>query len=193
MATVQQVILVLLWICLLSLIIYFFPVADPLLWITILLLLCYFIFIAVFARRRRSFSVLFSSCSTVLAINLALNVWLYPQLVKYQSGSNIAWFLQDEKIDLNTVKTLNYDPNSLEFYSGRWMDTTNASQLKSEAASTSYFIGRNDLLQLLNKEDVSYRIIYTTPDYAITRLSFSFLFPSTRDSSSSNVYVVKVD
>jgi hypothetical protein len=116
---------------------------------------------------------------TIAAINLFLNTAFYPALLEYQSGSKAGKFIAQQALPKHKVFTYNYSVGtSLHFYGQSiFKNIHSLRQLKKgDIILTSI-----EELRVIDSIGFRHKILLQGEDYAVSRLSFRFLNPKTRD------------
>ena len=117
-----------------------------------------------------------------------MNCCFYPSLMKYQSGSQIAFFI-NKKHHESSVKTT-YNDWVLQFYSNtNLVFEDNILNLKKG----NLVVIDEANLNKLKQSDISYRIIKTFEDFHVTKLNLVFLNSETRKQSVNKNYFIQID
>ncbi len=181
------IIFLLLWIMLMVLLNYCFPAA---LWVKILAVIFFVGFLYIFLQKNTHFYILKICLYTMIGINLFLSLSVYPSLLKYQAGSNIGHFITKNNIPTNNMFLYKLDiPHAIHFTSNAIIphkdDTNNLTK------GTILITTKNKLVDFEEKK-MSYEIIYSMKDFAVTMLSLKFINPKTRDKETTPFVLIKV-
>ncbi|MDP4842913.1 MAG: glycosyltransferase family 39 protein [Salibacteraceae bacterium] len=114
---VHLLILVLLLLMGFAPITYPFGFASFWLFLLIAVYLAVFIYFS-FQTTPKPLKIITLSVIAISTVNLGLNGHFYPKLMHYQSGSEMAKYVLDQKIDLEKIHPFNYFDHSFEFHTG---------------------------------------------------------------------------
>ncbi len=190
----QSVVLVLL--ILIILILQYFYRAENISIFTVLPLtaaIAVFIFISIKEAFGSKHKLLFQSVLVSIFINLYLNLNFYPSLLKYQSGSEAAFFVDKNSMpDLPVAQLQNEEySHALEFYLNRPLALVNEKGnlpkkpfllYASEAAATQ-----------LKQKGWKINLLKSFDDYLVTRLKGKFLNRKTRKEVLTKTLLVMVN
>lgn len=172
---------------------WFFPVYKfPVVLITSFLLLT-ITFLYYKIKQSNDFSPIFFSAATAISINFLLNANFYPQLLKYQSGSEVAFYMTGKNIPeekcfafhensfaldvyLSTIWKDGWEemiPDSLKKYADIWVYTTQEGRDRILKEHPTYFI-----------EEKKFE------DFHVTGLTLKFLIPGSRKKEITNRYLI---
>jgi len=129
---------------------------------------------------------------SLLLFALYFNLGFYPKLLKYQSGAQVAFYVNQEFPDQN-ISTSNNDW-LLDFYLQKKVFQTYTYNRLTELS-----LGTGDLLfvdkkfiQLLDDNEYQYKLVKTFDHFHITLLNLNFLNKSTRDKSLQKRYLISL-
>lgn len=127
-------------------------------------------------------------------INFVMSLHFYPQLLKYQSGSQAAAFIRAEHIDSDELATYRLYPNSLDFYSGTIAQVFESPDQLINAVSVQPLWIFTDETGKKQLEDYGAIIdnIQTYNHFHISKLSLKFLNPKTRAGVIGKAYLLRV-
>jgi len=158
-----------------------FPVKNFLILLSVVLLLAvvfYFLKNKHFSYLQRALCV---SVATMVVSFFLLNTNFYPQLLKYQGGNELA-----KKIKGNV------DPANVYFWKDNYSSSFNfyTATERKQFDDSIFLKGKKPIWLLFDKKDSTdihqsgYKIglIYSVPDFGITRLDLKFVNPVTRKS-----------
>lgn len=173
------VIFVLLWIVLIFLLAITFESIIwiyPLLAIVSLCLLIYF-----FAKKYIQNKLIAMCLFTIIGVNLFLNGIFYPTILKYQAGNNVGRYIIENKIPLSKIALYKYSMwRSLNYYAQGTIKEIEDSTLIHQG--DYLIIKKNDLIGL-DRQQVSYQILFKGFDYPVTKLTKDFLNSNKRKKS----------
>src|SRR5262249_42635556 len=131
---------------------------------------------------------------TMVGINFLLNIHVYPTLLTYQSGSNLAEKALDNHIDPKQVFFYKYNINSFEFYFRSVIPTLNEVGLRQKVDSNlhCWLVGGDDLLNALKQYHITPQNIFSSDDFAVTLLNLQFLDPNQRSKQLKKKYLVEI-
>jgi 4-amino-4-deoxy-L-arabinose transferase-like glycosyltransferase len=143
-------------------------------------------------RGRRLKKLLFIPAIMVLCVNYYINRAFYPQLLEYQSESEAAYFVRDNKLTDEPLICLEVHEDMLSFLLDRlvpryYIDSTGAMDLQNKLIFTNQAgLGHIKALQL------PFETVETFPDFRITVLNGTFLNKKTRQSELEMKMLVDV-
>lgn len=134
---------------------------------------------------------------SLLAFYFVGNVHFYPSLLKYQSGHAIANVLIKEKISDKDVLYLENSDHSLFFYYGNHVDDfyINDTPLLNQKIKTFgklYIIASPEGLEKIKSSKFQINSVREFQNFHVVFLTTKFLFPSTRNSSLDNRFLVEI-
>lgn len=170
-----------------------FPGTDILLWAAFILGVGA-VFYSYIKTGNRMRQLIVPSAFAAILVNLLLSAHVYPALLKYQFGSEMAFIVHRERIPVATLHFYQCNSHSFEFYVQSIVPSATEDELHAAAVSDHEYwvIGNKDLLQLLQKDQLSPQKVFEVNDYSVTLLSEKFLNPATRESTLKKMYLVKL-
>lgn len=133
------------------------------------------------------------SAITIIAVNLFMNTFFYPSLLKYQAPSVIARYISVNHIPANRFYVYGNGPTgSMDFYSGRIVPQIDSSRLEKQPKPLWLYIQKSKFAALKQKLR-SYKLIVEVPDYPVTRLNIKFLNPVLRPGAIDHIDLIRVD
>ncbi len=189
----QYIIMLLLWISVIILCIYIFPIENAFKWAILAFILAYIIYCWRGTENNRHKFIVVSAL-TMVAINFILNAHIYPALLKYQSGSMLAKIAVAKKIPDNSLVFYKDEINSFEFYYGSIIPVITAEELKNkiERKQSCWILGNDDLIESLKENNTIPSTKIEVNDFPITKLNFYFLNPSKRQTQLRKKYLVAI-
>lgn len=135
------------------------------------------------------FSILFYAW-----INFGLNGWVYPNLLKYQVGSEIALYAQKNSIPSDKIICYKTDGGfALDFYLNKIIPKNTDSNFPNlENLDGKYLVTNQEGLQIIGNAGYKPKIVFEGDDYHVTTLTPKFLNPSTRSETTEKKYLVLV-
>ncbi|WP_400072668.1 ArnT family glycosyltransferase [Zobellia russellii] len=142
-------------------------------------------------REARFLRIITLSVYSSLLLNSVLNLHFYPELLKFQAGSSMAEVVSEENIPVDQIyKVSNFHTWSLDFYN----------QYPVQYASVKTLENKKDIWLYVNDTDLrsiqdagfDWDQQFTEKDFRISRLSKSFLNPSTRKRTLKKMHLVHI-
>lgn len=167
---------------------YVFKVNNPILFV------CLFVFfgICVFYLLKREayyLRVITTGVITSVLLNFVLNAHFYPELLKYQGGSNMAEVVKENNISVDNIyKFSERHTWALDFYNKRPVQITTLEKLKEMKRSWVYV--DNKELDTLRSEGFDWDQQFMVNQFRITRLQAKFLNPVTRGKILNQMHLV---
>lgn len=166
---------------------YVFKTEMFLLWLAIWILLAAGWLTVVFHKKLQG-KLIWISTSAIIIANVFMTFHFYPQLLKYQVGSQLGRFIKtaispQEKIAAYQPE----DPlNALCFYADRLIPLTYS------PASGDYIITMQKGLDSLRESGLQYDIIKQGDYFSVSQLTPKFLNPHTRSEATKPYWLVKL-
>jgi 4-amino-4-deoxy-L-arabinose transferase-like glycosyltransferase len=172
---------------------WFFPTKNLLVWGIIIVSAILLIFLLFNKSDRKDF-IINGSIISVLMINFVLSLHLYPQLLKYQSGSQAAAFINKNAIDVEELAVYRLYPNSLDFYTQSIAQIFESPDKLINALSNQALWIFTDEIGKKQLEEYGAIIenIKTFDHFHISKLSLKFLHPKTRAGVTGKAYLLRV-
>lgn len=175
-----------------ALFIFYKPEINLILLIPMALLLFLVLFLKIIIGSDKLSTPLLQSGLAVLIVTLFLNLIFYPDLLKYQSGNEAAFYINKNYPGIPTVRINTYFPSG-EFYLNQHTRITSIDSInKGVFTKGSLFFITEDELRQLKETKVSYEILKEFPHFHITMLTLKFLNPTTRESQLEKRFLVKL-
>ncbi len=130
------------------------------------------------------------SLFTIIGINLFLNGFIYPALLKYQMGSNVGKYIHQSHVPEQNFYVYKYEnPWSLAFYSRAIINTQDT---LNNIFAGNYIITAQNRLRDFDSSKKIYDIVYKGEDFHISGLKLKFINPVLRKNQVKNYVVIKV-
>lgn len=181
------VLFTLLFIALIILMTYSFPAPA---WLLFLLFISLGIFYYFFRNKHTPYYLIKLCLFSFLLVNLFLNSWIYPSLLKYQGDSNVGRYLKEHNIPAK--KTFIYQDHvwhGLHFYNN---DIIAHKDSLSAVFPGDYLIVTGKKINDIIKANIDYEIVYKVETYSVSRLKIKFLIPSRRNELTDQVVLIKI-
>jgi 4-amino-4-deoxy-L-arabinose transferase-like glycosyltransferase len=180
---------VILWVALIFLLIFPFPEISKI-WSASALIVFSGMVYVFFSFKNRSLVLFTISVYTILGLNLFTNGLFYPELLKFQGGSNMGRWMHQHQIPASkTAIFQNKIWRSLNFYAGGTIIQKDSLNLYH---SGEYMITGLDNLKALSDKKIKYELLFQTVDYPVTRLSIDFLIPENREKELLRLVLIKL-
>jgi 4-amino-4-deoxy-L-arabinose transferase-like glycosyltransferase len=190
----QHVVNILLWVAIIFISTYVFPLRSIPIWIALVSVLVLSILSMI--KKSVGFSQLFkSTLLTAIGLAIVLNMHFYPTLSRYQAGVTAGEFIKEK--DYPAEKLLAYIAfrSSLDFYSGRIIPETKDSEVMMQAVETHdtliMFTNEQGLIDLQERQ-INYMEIQRFKDFHISTLTLPFLNPATREDATDVAYLLMI-
>ena len=164
---------------------------DAPLWLEVSALLFFSTYIALHFYNLRSAKYLLVICTFgIVGINLFLNGFVYPALLKYQMGSNVGKWIHKNNLPVKQVFVYQYEnPWSLSFYS---QGTIEKQDTLNKILTGYYIITNQSRLHDFDSSGKKYDIIFRGQDFHISGLKLRFINPALRKTQVKNYAVIKI-
>lgn len=168
-----------------------FPVHTVFTWIPagVLMLLSVYLFVRSGSGLQQ---LIAPSAMAIIAVNFLLSAHVYPALLKYQFGSELAAIVKQDKIPAGKIYFYNCNSHSFEFYAQAIIPVLPENELTEKiiAAGDCWLIGGDDLLQAIKNERLQVRQQREVDYYSVSLLTPQFLNPETRSQTLRKMYLV---
>ena len=126
--------------------------------------------------------------------NFVLSLHIYPQLLKYQSGSQAAVFITQKGIETEELAVYRLYPNSLDFYSGTTAQIFESPDKLINAVSNQplWILTDETGKKQLEEYGAIIENVKTFDHFHISKLSLKFLNPKTRAGVTGKAYLLRV-
>ena len=191
LVVIHAIIFILLWIALLALI--FIPFKNIPIYAGIIAGCCFAFFILLVFAKNISFPKLLAICFfTSVGLNIFLNTAFYPTLLQYQAGNIAAQYINENKLPKDKVfiyGNVVEGRNSIYFYGNYFFkQATDPNQLST---GNYVLVSQKDYEELVKIKPA--KIIFTGKGFPVTKLSFKFINPATREGELIPFYIVQVN
>ncbi|QTQ37295.1 glycosyltransferase domain-containing protein [Aromatoleum petrolei] len=146
----------------------------------------------VLARRAQGMArVVLVSVVVAAMFNFLQNFNVYPQLLRYQAGNNLAQALQVRGIDTRGVRHLDARANSFDFYTGQLTRPVTLDELKAAREPVLVYAAEGGR-KAIEEAGLRVEVLAENPEFRVTRLNIRFLDPDRREQTLSRHYVLRV-
>lgn len=197
---IQNFIVVILWLLIGIILTSVFD--SPSIWILFVILLFIFGLLFFYFYLHSSTStvskIVVPSLLTVIAANFVLNVYFYPNLTKYQSGSEIGQYIEKRSaegiLDKSTIYVLDYQPSSLDYYGRKvFPSVKNIDSIAFLEPKAQYILAQEYGYEELKKRGAKCSVFYEHRGFPVSRLSFKRLNPKEREKELKSVFILKLE
>jgi 4-amino-4-deoxy-L-arabinose transferase-like glycosyltransferase len=163
--------------------------------LSLLLTAALLVFISVKEAFGSKYQLLFQSVLVSVFINLYLNLNFYPSLLKYQSGSETAFFVNKNSSPNLPMAQLQQEQymHALEFYLQRPLLLVDEDGISNAPQKPYLLYASAEAVNRLTAKGWKIRLIKTFDDYLVTRLKGNFLNEKTRKEAIGKVDLVLVE
>jgi hypothetical protein len=127
---------------------------------------------------------------TSLAINLYINWFFYPDLLKYQSSTEAAFYINDKHPGVPGICMSIYAP-AFEFYLKDGWQKADTSILYQQDGPGILYISQEEL-DMIKQRGIRYEMLKELNEFHVTMLTFKFINKKTRMKELKKTYLVKL-
>lgn len=137
--------------------------------------------------------LLYRSAIAIMIVNLYLNWFFYPDLMRYQSTSEVAFYMNEHHPG-KAVMNMDIYPNAMEFYlDGQYVKKDAAAVQKDAAAFVpGFWFVSADERAMLDRLGYRYTVVKEWENYPVTRLTLKFVNKKTREKEMRRQYLIEV-
>ena len=189
---VQSITILLIWLVILVLCLYSFPIKSVLLWLCLIVL----VVLAVYQFFKKSDSLhklITVSLVTMIGANVMLSAHVYPTLLSYQSTVAAGRFIDSKNISNEQFVCYISGGHSLDFYSRRivpWIQSPQGINDRIQNGEVWVFTNEEGKENFQNENIIPDSVI-TYSDYKVTMLSLPFLKPAEREKMLKKKYLLR--
>ena len=131
------------------------------------------------------------SLACIMALNLFMSLWFYPQLLHYQAGNNAGKFISRMNIDRDHFYMYQFQGNrtSLHFYSRRIVKTISSFETVPD---NTYLLTMDEGLDTIRSSGRLHQIVYQGLDFRVSTLNAGFINKDTRSGVCKKYYIVRL-
>ena len=149
---------------------------------------CLFLF-----KGERLMNVFGKSFVAITGVFLFLNTCIYPSLMDYQAGSNVAFYVNDKYPDAKITASLYETPYSYMFYTKTALLFVDINSLETKAKEAPLLVYTNkDGLDSLRKHGFRTNVPVSFNYFHTSELTGEFINYKTRESTLRQHFIVKV-
>lgn len=190
-SAVQSITILLIWLVILVLCLYSFPIKSVLLWLCLIVL----VVLAVYQFFKKSDSLhklITVSLVTMIGANFMLSAHVYPTLLSYQSTVAAGRFIDSKDIPNEQFVCYISGGHSLDFYSRRivpWIQSPQGINDRIQNGEVWVFTNEEGK-ENFQKENRFSDSVITYSDYKVTMLSLPFFSPDKREKVLKKKYLL---
>ncbi|MEZ2414845.1 ArnT family glycosyltransferase [Muriicola sp. E247] len=122
-------------------------------------------------------------------LNGVLNLHFYPELLKYQGGSNMAEIVEEKDIPVDRIHKISTRHTwALDFYNQNPVNISSLEEIKQ--LQDIWIYANEEELTRLDEEGIYWDMEYEVDQFRITRLQGKFLNPETRPGILNKMYLL---
>ncbi len=181
-SVVQRITIALVWLVVLVLCIYSFPIKSVLLWLSLMVFVAATVYL-LFKKSELLQKLIALSLVTMIGANFMLSAYFYLTLLSYQSTVAAGRFIDSRNIPKEQFVCYISGGHSLDFYSRRivpWIQSPNGINDKIQKGEVWVFTNDEGRKNFENENIIPDSVI-TYSDYKVTMLSLPFLMPDKRE------------
>ncbi len=137
--------------------------------------------------------VIFPPALSVLLVMYYMNRDFYPELMKYQSESEVAIYLKTKGIPTDQLVCLDRNEWVTDFYLHETVPVFWRNNLQSHDLNGKYVFCDDRGIETIQRLNISFEIIKVFPDFHVTTLTPEFINMKTRESTLKNNYLLKIE
>lgn len=178
----------------LVILLFVFPGADWWIWMLYIFLLL--VILALVLKKFFEEKIIYFSLIGIATANLILNIYFYPNLLNYQSGSVAARFLNEAGVPKEEVYWFKVDAQFafdfyLQHYAPYLPDITFVERELMEKKEIWLFTN-SEGMDMIKQQKMKITFVKTIPHQQAALLTIPFLNPVTREKALRNFYLVKL-
>lgn len=187
---VQWVLFTIILIIALIITLYVFPIGN---WLTLILLLVagMITIMALCKKSNRVTKSIILSIASFLIMTIVMNIQFYPNLLRYQSSSQLGQYMKDQALDPGRVTILDAHGHGMDFYGDGFVQIVDTVD-QIEWPETDFVALRRGNRDLIRPRLDSSILIYQTPDFKVTKLNLPFLDPKRRETKVDTLYLYQL-
>ena len=128
----------------------------------------------------------------ILSVNYYLNRQFYPDLLKYQSESELAFYMIEQQLPAENLVIFEKLHWSTQFYLKKIISSVNQDELSRKDLSGKLVFTDDKGLEILDEHGYSHKLVKEFKDFHVTGLRAEFINLSTRESTLTKTYLVTI-
>ncbi len=134
--------------------------------------------------------IIFMSALGIIFVNIQLNTLFYPNLLKYQSASEAAFFMKEKGLQDKKLANYRVTENALSYYTNQ--SSIYYQELNQIPKEVEILYTNINGMESLTDANVPFTILKELEHYHVTRLTGPFLNPKTRASKIEKRFLVQL-
>ena len=171
----------------------FFASPHSLLYITLFTISSLLVLLILINEKTLIKKILFPAIFITLIIHFALNTLFYPALLKYQSESEVAFYLKKNGLPPEKLVFLDEDQWVTEFYLQRAVPELQISDIGKVDLRDRIIMSSENGLDTLTRMGYPVKILSTFDDFHVTTLNKDFLNRNTRSSTLQKKFLIRLE
>jgi 4-amino-4-deoxy-L-arabinose transferase-like glycosyltransferase len=186
---IQRVVSILMWVFALVCLTVFFPCANPLVWIAVAVpAVATFYFMS--KRQSRFARLVLPSLWAIFGISLMINMYFFPELMKFQGGSNAAASIVRQHVPPDRLFCYRAHDHSIDFYTHREIPVLDSAQVVQTLRNREAWIYTERAgYQSIVAMGYSPLAVDSFPSFHVTKVNGRFLFFKTRPAMTGTQYI----
>jgi 4-amino-4-deoxy-L-arabinose transferase-like glycosyltransferase len=189
----RTIIVALIWFLAFIMIVYFFPTRNLLIWIPVLLLFVLIIY-SYLRLKSKIQKLIIPALISILALSFVANIVYMPSALKYHGPIQASYLYNRLANDDSKLYTYDYSQFETYFYPKNVSSIVYKEQLKGILANGHcwFITSEKGYTEIKSFNESIILEKYVFPYKKLTNISLKFLNPKTRESSLTNMYLLKI-
>lgn len=138
-------------------------------------------------------SIVFPSVLALIAANIIINGFFYPELLQYQGTKAVAEYIEAQNIDTKQVYTYKCNFHSLDFYSKSIIAGLYSEAEVKTLESEAYILIEDADIEELKNAGINFKPLEEFIYYPVTLIKGRFLSPETRKTVLKKYTLIKIN
>jgi hypothetical protein len=189
---IQRVVCILMWVFALVCMTVFFPCANPIVWILVMpSAVATFYFLS--KKKPPIVRLVVPSVWAIVGFNLMMNVHFFPELLKFQGGSNAAASIRYHNIPGDRLYCYGAHSHSIDFYTHRNLPILDSAGVYKTLHGNEVWVytGQDEYRSIIQM-GYSPHVVDSFPDVHVAKVTVKFLFFWSRPAVSGRQYLLHV-
>jgi len=153
-----------------------------------------FVLIALFRKKYGRFKkLIFIPAITILMVNYYINRNFYPELLKYQAESEVAFFMKKHSLEKEQLVSLGLREEMTSFLLGRIIPKFELDLALNSDLRNRFVFTNKEGLEKIATLGLAYEQLGLFPDFRIKTLNGTFINKKTREKELEIKYLLKVN
>jgi 4-amino-4-deoxy-L-arabinose transferase-like glycosyltransferase len=186
----QRVVCILTWVFAFVCLTVFFPCANPIVWILVALVAFATFYFS--SKKQTPFvRLVVPSVWAIFGLNLMINVHFFPELMKFQGGSNAATSIHNHHIPADRLYCYGAHNYSIEFYTHKKLPVLDsAGVFKILQRNDAWIYTERDGYRSILRMGYTPVVVDSFPNVHVAKVTGKFLFFGTRPAVSGRQYLL---